>query len=76
LVRHPPCHPDPGQQPAPAQSPPRDCRPGESPPSGLPWGESGQVALRLLEVSVAPEADIGSRPDSGTYLVVRALGRA
>jgi hypothetical protein len=33
LVRHPPCHPDPGQQPAPAQSPPVDHRLEESPPS-------------------------------------------
>ncbi len=59
LAGHPHCQRDPGRGCAPAQPPPRDRRPDGSRPSGLPWGESGLVALRLLEVALAPGADIG-----------------
>jgi hypothetical protein len=60
LARHPTCHQACDHESAPAQPPPRDLQRGESAPSGLPWGESGQVAPRLLEVSIAPKQPLAS----------------
>jgi hypothetical protein len=64
LARLPPSRPETDHVAAPARSPPlRDLQPGESAPSGSPWA-SGQVALWLLEVSLAPGAVIGPVPET------------